>query len=443
MVFRVDCCADEFLKTVLTTRHLFTLDDASWQHLVACPACKHRLIRIWESQRDSREEEFPSIEGGVVLRKIGSGGGGCVWLFLNQADGLAFEAIKVAREQNAEDGQTRMENASLVFDAERERLARLDDGNSVVSYKRNGLTKGDQRPYIAMTFLRGSSPTLFARRFDLSLHQRVRLARDISRAIESIHRSGVIHCDLKPGNIIVTLDRTWSPSLDRSLAWKVRIVDFGCSHDRHEIIDGKLVEQYLSHVAGTPGYICPELLGARDGANELMPVRATIDVFALGIILFELVTGRLPWSCDDDQQEKFCHEHTRRKVPEDRRSTDTHAAGETLEGAKKENNQFVPSDANEISYPASSLGEALEHIVTTAAATDAQERYQSAAELADQLDSWLRHHPDEGDFEKWPVFVRRWTTGNQAMMAIVSAVLLLMVGLSILVVASVTDAAVR
>lgn len=429
MVFCADCCAEGFLKTVLTTKNLFTLDDASWEHLVACSTCKYRLIRIQESERSLSEKEFPSIKGGVVLREIGSGGGGTVWLFLNQSDGLAFEAIKVLGQRNRDEEQTKMERSSLIFQAERERLARLDDGNAVVSYKRSGWTEHDHRPWISMTFLRGASITMFAQYFRLSLRQRIQLARDICRSVESVHRLGVIHCDLKPGNVIVTRGSRSNDADGSPITWTVRPVDFGCSYDWHETVDGERVRKYLSHVAGTPGYICPELLQASDDGGESMLVRATIDVYSLGIMLFELVTGCVPWS--REQYEKLRQGLTL----ENWKSMRIPSASDTLAAAKREADDLNHQSVSTISHGASSLAGCLDFIVAKAVATDPQARYQSAGDLANQLDAWLNYRPIEGHAETLSVFVRRWTNRNPVKTTIASAVLLFLVAISVVVIA--------
>ncbi len=430
MEFRVNCCTEDFLKTVLTTKHLFMLDNASWQHLVACSACKYRLIRLQQSERNLSEKEIPIIEGGIVLREIGSGGGGTVWLFLNQSDGLAFEAIKVLQYRSGDDEHTKVENASLTFQAERERLARLDNGNGVVSYKRKGWTANDHRPWISMTFLRGAPTSLFAQHFHLSLRQRVRLARDVCRAVESIHRLGVIHGDLKPGNVIVIRGNGASHASHDRLTWTVHPVDFGCSYDWHETVDGRRIRNYLSHVAGTPGYICPELLEACDAVGESIPVRATIDVYSLGIMLFELLTGCLPWSTE--QREKLRPSRTfdsfqSRPIP---------SASETLTAAKRDQNDSNRCAVKAISHCASSLAGSLDFIVAKAVASDPQRRYQSAGDLANQLDALLSYRPIEGHTETLPVFVKRWTIGNPVKTTIASAVLLFVAGISLLVIAN-------
>ena len=430
MAFRVDCCADKFLKNVLKTKHLFTLDDASWEHLVACSACKYRLIRLQQSERNLSEKEFPLINGGVVLREIGSGGGGSVWLFLNQSDGLAFEAIKVLGQRSCDEEQTKMERSSLIFQAERERLARLDNGNAVVSYKRHGWTQNDHRPWISMTFLRGAPSSMFAQHFRLSLRQRIRLARDICRSVESIHRLGVIHCDLKPGNVIVICLSRSSEVDGNSISWTVRPVDFGCSYDWHETVDGERVRNYLSHVAGTPGYICPELLRACDNVGESMLVQATIDIYSLGIMLFELMTGCVPWSLN--QYKELRHGLTDRnwtsiKIP---------SASETLAAAKRQTGDSKHQSVSAIPHGATLLAGSLDFIVAKATAADPRRRYQSAGELANQLNAWLRYRPIEGYTETLPVFLRRWAISNPVRTAIASAMLIFLVGISILVIAN-------
>ena len=132
-------------------------------------------------------------------------------------------------------------------------------------------------PFIVMELVEGESlEQLLGHHGRLSIARAVRLARDVARGLDAAHRAGIVHRDIKPGNVMVTGDVEQS---------RARIVDFGIA--QAPSVGPRLTQAGIA--VGTPGYVAPEQLsgGLSDG-------RA--DLFSLGVTLYEMLGGELPWA---------------------------------------------------------------------------------------------------------------------------------------------------
>ena len=202
-----------------------------------------------------------------LLRRIGAGGMGSVFL-AERADGT-FErqvALKVVKKG--------MDTESVVrrFEMERQILARLDHPG-VARILDGGIT-GDGRPYFVMDYVDGLPITEYCDRHRLDLRARLSLFREICDAVHYAHQRLIVHRDLKPSNILVTSEGG------------VKLLDFGIAKLLDSPAGDELTQTGL-HVL-TPAYASPEqVLG--------LPITTTTDVYALGLILYELLCGRRPF----------------------------------------------------------------------------------------------------------------------------------------------------
>jgi len=204
-----------------------------------------------------------------VLRQLGRGGMGEV-LLGERADGL-FEqrvAIKLLRPGMASDEILQR------FSRERRILARLEHPH--IARLLDGGAAEDGRPYFVMELVEGEPITDYCRTRDLPVDERLRLLQDCCDAIAAAHRNLVVHRDLKPSNVLVTQDG------------EVKLLDFGIAkllgpEDTGEVAAETRTEMRLL----TPAYAAPEqILGE--------PVTTATDVWALGALAYELLTGTLP-----------------------------------------------------------------------------------------------------------------------------------------------------
>jgi WD40 repeat protein/predicted Ser/Thr protein kinase len=203
----------------------------------------------------------------------------------------------------------------------------------------------DGQPFFAMELIRGLPLDEYARRHGLDLAARGGLVARVADAVQHAHDQGVIHRDLKPGNILV--EQTGQP----------RVLDFGVARATDADLLTAAGLTRTGQVLGTPNYMSPEQI-----AGDPAAIDRRVDVYALGVILFELAARRLPYRLED------------RPLAE--------AARLILE-----------EDAPRLGLLDADLRGDLETIVAKALEKDPARRYPTAAALAEDLRHWLAHEP--------------------------------------------------
>ena len=208
----------------------------------------------------------------VIEREVGRGGAGVVFRAYDQvSQGLV--ALKVLQ---AEAGDVPEEEERLR--REGELLAELKHPG-IVRMVASGVLDETGQPYVAMEWLEGEDVSARQRRSPLSLRQSVELVASVSDALVAAHDLGVVHRDIKPGNIFLC---EGDAAPNATLAGTPKLVDFGVAAKSDVMISR------LGDVVGTPAYMAPEQ--ARGDA----PIDVRCDVYSLGATLFELLTGRPP-----------------------------------------------------------------------------------------------------------------------------------------------------
>jgi eukaryotic-like serine/threonine-protein kinase len=274
-----------------------------------------------------------------IVREIGRGGMGVV--FLAERDDGEFQqqvALKVIR------GGPDADRLADRFRRERQILATLQHPN--IAQLHDGGRSPEGYPFLAMEYVEGERIDRYCEQLGLGIEERVRLFTTVCAAVDHAHRNLVVHRDLKPAHVLVTLDGT------------VKLLDFGIA----KLLPGAAVDddetQTGAH-AFTPRYSSPEQI--RRG-----PITTASDVYALGLILFELLAGRPPFTGDDDPFE---------------------AARARLE------EEPPPPSAVAQRWSRRSIRGDLDAIVLRALETDPDRRYATATLLRDDLERWLRHDP--------------------------------------------------
>jgi tetratricopeptide (TPR) repeat protein len=231
------------------------------------------------------------------------------------------------------------------FEHEYEFLGRLQHDGIAQIYQAGIADAGvGPQPYFAMELVRGRRLDEFARLKELTLEQRLTLVAEIADAVQHAHHRGIIHRDLKPANILVT--ETGNP----------KVLDFGLARAAQAELQST-VQTLAGEVVGTMSYMSPEQV-----VGDMSELDTRSDVYALGVILYELLSGRVPF----DVSRKSLPEAVRiiREDEPARLSSITRA---------------LPTDVETI------VGKALEK--------DKLRRYGSAAELAEDIRRFLRNEP--------------------------------------------------
>ncbi|ACZ37557.1 serine/threonine-protein kinase [Sphaerobacter thermophilus] len=203
-----------------------------------------------------------------LVRVVGSGGFGTVWLATERGERRV--AVKILNREHAADPE-------LVARFEREaQLGGNVDHPNVVRVLGHG--RHDGRPFMAMEWVEGQTlRRVLDRRGPLPPHEAATIARQVLAGLAEIHRRGVLLLDIKPGNIMIG-----------GTGPTAKIVDFGAAC--------RLGEPYLfrgDQALGTPAYMAPEQRAGETVGPET-------DLYAVGVVLFEMLTGRLPRDADDD-----------------------------------------------------------------------------------------------------------------------------------------------
>lgn len=217
-----------------------------------------------------------AIEGFRLVRRVASGGMGTVWE-AEQSAPRRKVALKTLRSSDMSRDAVRR------FRHESEILARLRHPNvaQVFASGVHELPGAETLPWYAMEFVEDARTlTEFVRERALDLRARLELFSTLCDAVQHGHERGVIHRDLKPSNVLV------------DGAGRLKVIDFGVARvrDPHGAPDGRSFETEVGRVIGTLQYMSPEqVAGASDGIDTRS------DVYALGVMLYELVTGALPY----------------------------------------------------------------------------------------------------------------------------------------------------
>ena len=209
----------------------------------------------------------------TLLQKIGEGGCGTVY--------LAEQAEPVRRQVALKVIKLGMDTKSVIarFEAERQALAMMDHPNIARVLDAGATETG--RPYFVMELVRGTRITKYCDENHLDTVQRLELFIQVCRAIQHAHQKGIIHRDIKPSNILVTLhDGVPVP----------KVIDFGIAKATEgRLTDNTLFTAYEQFV-GTPAYMSPE-----QAEITGLDIDTRSDIYSLGVLLYELLTGRTPF----------------------------------------------------------------------------------------------------------------------------------------------------
>lgn len=311
-----------------------------------------------------------------LLDKLGEGGFGLVYRAEQVKPLHRLVAIKILKA-----GVT-SEDILGRFAIERQTLAIMEHPNIAKVLDAGETDMG--APFFAMELVKGRSITTYCRQNEYDIRQRLALFIDVCHAVHHAHQKGIIHRDLKPGNILVA---------DEDGKAVPKVIDFGIAKVLEGEGSGHTIATGIDQLVGTPGYISPELI---EHGSAHMDTRS--DVYALGSILFELISGK-PLVTPSDIAQKPIHVLLR---------------------------EIAERDAPKPSTIEPNVKGDLDWIVLKALERDPNRRYGSADDLADDITRFLKHEPivarPPSTMYLVSRFVRRHRVGVSASAAIVLAI---------------------
>ena len=219
----------------------------------------------------------PVLANFHLIKELGHGGMGVVWLAEQDKPVKRRVALKLIKSDlNSKDVLAR-------FDAEKQALAMMDHPN--IARVLDAGTTDDSRPYFVMELVDGISITQYCDDNKLSVDERLKLFVQVCKAVQHAHQKGIIHRDLKPSNVLVTV-------IDGEAVPKV--IDFGLAkavEQNLQLTEATMLTEF-GKIVGTVQYMSPEQAELR-GADSL-DIDTRTDVYSLGVMLYELLTGSTP-----------------------------------------------------------------------------------------------------------------------------------------------------
>jgi serine/threonine protein kinase len=299
-----------------------------------------------------------------LITKLGEGGMGQVWLAEQSAPVKRQVALKIIRGGRY-DG-----SALMRFDLERQTLAIMDHPAIAKVFDAGSTAEG--QPYFVMEYVPGPPLTDYCDRKRLSARERLALFIKVCEGVQHAHQKAIIHRDLKPSNILVVeVDGKPVP----------RIIDFGIAKAITQQSGDETLVTRAGGMVGTPGYISPE-----QADPSVLDVDTRTDVYSLGVILYQLLTGVLPFDAKH-WKTKPLHEVLRQLHEEDPLSPSTRISGDGTSTAVAEKRS---TDAHQL---ASLLRGDLDWITLKALEKDRARRYGTPSELAADINRYLRNEP--------------------------------------------------
>jgi len=302
-----------------------------------------------------------------LLQKLGEGGMGTVWDAEQIEPVKRRVALKVIKSGMASEQVVRR------FEAERQALALMDHTNIAKVFD-GGLTARG-RPYFVMELVKGVPITRYCDELHLPIHERLQLLVPVCHAIQHAHQKGIIHRDIKPANVLVEIqDGKPVP----------KVIDFGVAKAlHHKLTEGSMYTE-LGQIVGTLEYMSPE-----QAELSALDVDTRTDVYALGVLLYELLTGTTP--IDRKRHKQAAYDEMLRLI----REVEPPNPSTRLSESKDSLASVAAQRRTEPTKLTKAVRGELDWVVMKCLEKDRTRRYETANALARDIERYLDDEPVE------------------------------------------------
>jgi len=406
--FRRHCADDPELRSELET--LLVQDDEGTKDFLTSPVLDGEgpPTRIDGAEPIAATALPERIGRYRLIERIGEGGMGAVFLAEQESPLRREVALKIVK--------LGMDTEKVVarFERERQALALMDHPGIARIF--DGGTTEMGRPYFVMEYVKGVAVHEYCRRHGLSVRERLSLFASICDAVQHAHQKGIIHRDIKPTNVLVA-ERDGHP--------EPKIIDFGIARAVTRS-DEETKQTRPTEVVGTSHYMSPEQADL-SGAN----VDTRTDIYSLGVLLYELLTGVLPFDRDTLSGKSPA------EVQAFLRHTDPLPPSTRLVRLEDPTTVITGPQPKDVRSLARRLSGDLDWITLKAMAREPERRYATASELAAEIERYLNDEPVFAGPPDWTYkvskFVRRHRVGvgagSLAMLGLIGGVIGTTVGM--------------
>jgi serine/threonine protein kinase len=300
-----------------------------------------------------------------LLQLIGEGGFGSVYMTEQERPVRRKVALKIIK--------LGMDTRQVIarFEAERQALALMDHPNIARVLDAGSTENG--RPYFVMELVRGVPITEYCDKNSLSTRERLRLFQEVCGAVQHAHQKGIIHRDIKPSNVMVTLhDGQPVP----------KVIDFGIAKATNQRLTEKTLFTEYRQFIGTPQYMSPE-----QAEMSGLDVDTRADIYSLGVLLYELLTGTTPF--DPTRLRSMAFSEIHRVIREE----DPHKPSTRVSTLGEQATTTAKQRRTDVRALRKALSGDLDWIVMKALEKDRTRRYDTANALLLDIHRHLRNEP--------------------------------------------------